>query len=238
MKLIIILLGLISLLNASIEITQNMKALYKNVELSEVQKDYILDNEDKNINIFKIILKKEVRKFKNLSEKNIVSFMLTPPLGKVTHIKLLKTSGNKKLDKATKRAIEKVAKKLVTPQEIIEIRYIISYRIGKKPSYFNHSDIQEASKEPYYQTISRGTTRFQYQSKEYTRIFKTSKDGFVNLSVSPQLCLERATLLTYKGQRISIKGMYAMSMNEEIPKGKYKILFKTKKTCNVNLEYQ
>ena len=29
-----------------------------------------------------------------------------------------------------------------------------------------------------------------------------------------------------------------MSMNEEIPKGKYKILFKTKKTCNVNLEYQ
>ena len=171
----ILLLILISILNADIDITQNMKALYKNVKLTEIQKDYILDNQDTNIDIVQKALKKEIKQFKNLNEKNIISFILTPA-GEVTKIKFLKTSNNRKLDRKTKKAITKASKVLVKPKEATEIRYIISYRVGQKPTYTNNSNETTTNNEEiYYPTISRGTTKFKHSSKEYVRIFKTSR---------------------------------------------------------------
>jgi hypothetical protein len=85
--------------------------------------------------------------------------------------------------------------------------------------------------------ISKGTTRFQHDSKEYIRTFNTRRDGYVNLSVN-SLCLRRATLLTERGRKIKEVGKYNMRINEEVPKGKYKILIKTNKICDVNLDYQ
>jgi len=49
--------------------------------------------------------------------------------------------------------------------------------------------------------------------------------------------MQRATLLTNMGQKIEMKGLYNMTINTEIAKGKYKILLKTKKTYDVNLQY-
>lgn len=78
---------------------------------------------------------------------------------------------------------------------------------------------------------------FQHSSEEYVRVFDTSRDGFINLSVNPHYCMQRATLLTNMGQKIEMKGLYNMTINTEIAKGKYKILLKTKKTYDVNLQY-
>lgn len=75
MKSIIILLTLTVFLNANINISQNIKALYKGVELTEIQKNYILDNQDKNIEIITKALSQKIRNYKNLDEKNIISFL-------------------------------------------------------------------------------------------------------------------------------------------------------------------
>ncbi len=235
MKLFIILLILKSILFASIEITQNMKALYKGIELTEVQEDYILDNLDTNIYIFKKILTKEVKQFKNIKEKNIVRFVLTP-IGEINNIEFLKTSSNRKLDKATKQAIRKVAKKLIRPNEEVEIRYIIRYNAQKR-NYNNYSRSQTSKKnDTYFQAISNGTTRFQHNSKEYVRVFETRKDGFINATCTPYSCAS-LKLLTIDNQKIHT-GMSSLQFNEEVPKGKYKLLVKTRKVCDVHLLYK
>ena len=237
MKKIIITLLLISSLYGSIDIHQNIRALYKGVELSEMQENYILDYQDDNIVKLQKNLKKEIKNLKSkyLNEKNIVTFELSPA-GAISKIKFLKSSNNRKLDRTTKKAIQKT--KFIKPNETTTMRYIISYNIGRSKIYSNYEMANQRRNSNHYKNIQRGTTRFEHSSNEYSRTFETNSDGFVNLSVSPQLCMEKATLLTAKGQRIKIASMYMMLMNEEVPKGKYKILFKTKKTCNVNLEYQ
>lgn len=239
-KILIIALITISLYGYT-AVNQNMKALYKGIELTETQEDYILDNQDKNLDILNKILKKEVRqlKEKHLNDKNVIEFMFNSD-GTIDKIKFLKKSNSRKIDKATKRVIKKAIATMNKPEENTPIRFIFIYKVGQRdydnPSNYNNSTGTTAS-ETYYQTISNGTTRFQHSSEEYARVFETSRDGFVNLSVNPQLCMERATLLTENGQRIKIVGMYGMYLNQEVLKGKYKLLLKTKKTCNVNLQY-
>lgn len=240
-KIILIVLLMSSILNANIEITQNIKALYKGVKLTKVQEEYIIENQDKNIDVLKKYIKKEVEDLntKYLDEKNIISFIFEPS-GEINKIKFLKKSDNRKLDKATKNAIINGSKEFVKPSEKTEMRFILSYNIGQAQNSIKNSKEKyetTRAREPYYIPISNGTTRFEHSSTEYVRVFETSKDGFVNLSVNPSYCMERATLLTNIGQRIEIKGLYNMMINTEIAQGKYKILLKTKKTCNVNLEY-
>ena len=234
----IIILGLLITFNlyANIIISQNIRALYKDVQLTETQKDYILDNQDENIDIFQKVLKKEMRKFKNLHEKNIISFIIDP-YRNVTKIRFLKHSENRKLDKATKKAIYKATALLARPTEKTEIRYIISYTKGQQERYENSNYSSHSESKPYYKEISRGTTRFQHTSKEYVRIFETNEDGFINLNVSPNRCINKITLLTMKNQKITTVGTYNAFINKEVPKGKYKLLIKTNKTCDVNLEY-
>ncbi|WP_321777805.1 TonB family protein [Sulfurimonas sp.] len=243
-KLTIIFLLLTSILNASVIATQNMKALYKDVELTEVQEDYILDNQDNNIDIIQKILMIEIRKknIKYLNEKNVVSFTLTPA-GEITKIKFLKTSNDRKLDSITKKAIKKASKVFVKPKEPTQIRFIISYRVGesKRNNYNNQSrqDVSTNIKKPYYMTIERGTTKFNYQSEEYTRVFETTKDGFINMTQEPHGCIKRVTILKDNGEKIAeATGGIFNSINKEAEKGKYKILIQTKKDCKINLDYQ
>lgn len=237
MKLTIIYIMLAAILNANIEVKQNMRALYKGVELSEVQENYILDNQDKNIEILKRFFQKETKQFKNLNDKSVVTFILTPA-GEINDIKFLKTSNNRKLDRATKKAIKKSAKKLLITKEKVELRYIISYTSQRKAYYSNYtkSNNTQRTREEYYQPISNGTTRFQHSSKEYVRVFETRRDGFVNASASPQTCIT-FKLLTYENQIIHT-GYAPWQFNKEIPKGKYKLLIKTKQTCDVHLQYK
>ena len=117
------------------------------------------------------------------------------------------------------------------------IRFIIHFKKGKINKTNTEYNTLSNTK-PYYKNISQGTTRFEHQSEEYVRTFETSKDGFMNLSINPFPCMQRITLLTSNNQEIKVIGFYRSRMNQEIPKGKYKLLFKTKKTCNVNLEYE
>lgn len=235
-----ILLGLLIAFNlyANIEVSQNMRALYKGVELTDVQEDYILDNQDYNIDQLERVLKKELRtvKFKYVNEKNVISFVLTPA-GKITNIKFLKKSDNRKINKITKKAINKTAKTFTRPEEDIIMRYIISFKKGKV-NRISYGSENSSSRKPFYQNISQGTTRFQHSSKEYVRVFETSEDGFLNLSINPFPCMQRVTLLTSNNQQVGVMATYSDRMNKEIPKGKYKLLFKTKTLCNVNLEYQ
>lgn len=230
---------LIATLNANVEVDQNIKALYKNVNLTDKQKDYILDNQDENIEILQKILNKEIKKLKldHLKEKNIISFYINKNL-QVTKFKFLKKSNNRKLDKVIKKAIKKQSKKFIPTKEKILMRFIISYKIGQnqESSHYNNSSSNN-SKEIYYQNIPRGTTRFQHLSKEYVRIFETTKDGFINLNTEPKQCMKRITLLTEKGKNITTSYAYMLGINKEVFKGKFKLLFQTKTKCNVNLQY-
>jgi len=234
MKIIIAIVMLISLLNADIEIQQNIRALYKGVTVSDEQREYLLDNHDENIELLKKLLKQEIKKskLKHISEKNVITFNLKTN-GNINKIKFLKRSGNNKVDKLTKRVIKKIGNKLVKPNSDIEMRFIISFRVGVKPTVQNNINYQ--SREEYIMPISKGTTRFQHDSKEYVRTFTTSRDGFINLNAKPYACAY-IKLLTNNNQRIST-GVMPYDFNVEIMKGTYKLLIKTKKTCDVSLQY-
>ncbi len=246
MKVIIIFLMIVGMLNgAYIEVKQNMKALYKGVELTEVQEDYILDNQDENIEIINKVLKIEVKKLKTkdfIHEKNVIEFILNPD-GKISKIEFLEKSNDRKIDKITKEIIKQASSKFNKPIEPTLMRFIFVYQIGQvtysetSQSNSTNKNNNTSNRGTSYQEISNGTTRFEHSSKEYIRTFETSKDGYINLSVNPPYCMERATLLTKLGQRITAKGMYNMAINEEVARGQYKILLKTRATCNVNLLY-
>lgn len=238
MKIISLFLISIGILYASnIEVKQNIKALYKDVKLSEVQKDYILDNQEDNIDVINNISKKELIKFKKktyIHEKNIIEFTLNPD-NSIGKIKFLKHSNNRKIDKLTKSIIKSSRKKFIKPNGPVLIRYIFVYEIGETSNTDDNNNKPSKSSK-YYQNISQGTTRFEYSSKEYVRIFKTSEDGFVNFSATPQLCAT-ASLLSSSGRKI-YTGITSWLFNTEIPKGKYKLLIKVRKTCDVHLQYQ
>lgn len=238
MKIILSGLFLAFNLYANIEVSQNIRALYKGVKLTEIQENYILDNQDFNIDQLEKTLKRDLKaiRSKYINEKNVISFILTPT-GEITNIKFLRKSDSRKIDNITKKAINKNAKRFKKPKEDTIMRFIISFKKGKinriSSGTNSSSNIQQ-----FYQNISQGTTRFQHQSKEYVRTFETHEDGFINLSINPFPCMQRITLLTSNNQLINVMGVYSSRMNKEIPKGKYKLLLKTKRTCNVNLEYQ
>jgi len=235
MKMIILGFFMSINLYANINIQQNIRALYRDVNLTKIEKNYILNNQEHNIDIFKKILKNETRKFKNMNNKNIISFTLTPN-NKIENIKFLVKSENKKINQATINAINKSSKLFIKPTKKIEIRYIIHYNEGIKPEY-----IQDNTKinKPTYETIERGTTKFEYQNNEYIRVFTTSEDGYITLSQDPMGCAKQITILKNNGEKFAkASGMLFSEINRPAPKGKYKILIQVKKICNVNLNYQ
>lgn len=238
MKLIIIWIMIVSSTYAEIEIRQNIKALYNNVELNEYQEEYIFDNESNNIEIIKQKSKRYENQIqsKNLRDKNVIEFWIYPN-NEIKDFKYLSRANNRELDKFTKEIIIKASKELKTPKEKVPLRYIIEYDFEKKKNvvYVNN---KESENKQTYQNIPRGTTFFEFSTKEYTREFTTQRDGFINLNVSPNLCLGKATLLTEKGQMVQSVGTYNAQFNVKAFKGKYKLLIQVAKDCNVNLSYE
>lgn len=228
------------ILNADyVEVTQNLRALYKDVNLTETQKNYIENNQDENIETINQLLQKETEKLKKknyIHEKNVIEFTLNQDMT-ISTIKFIKKSNDRNIDNITKEIIEKAKNKFNKPIEPTPMRFIFKYEIGEDTNYNDMKNNTTANQNSYEKSISRGTTRFEHTSEEYTRIFETKKDGFINLSVNPAYCMNRATILTEYGQNVKMVGTYNMSINQEVTKGKYKILFKTEKTCNVNLQY-
>jgi hypothetical protein len=238
-KIITILLIMINTLNAAYEeVNQNMKALYKDVDLTEIQENYILDNQDKNINILENIMKEEIKKIdtKFMNDKNVIEFILNEN-GTIDKVKFLKKSDDRNLDKITEKIIEQASKKMMIPKEKTPMRFIFIYEIGQNIVNNQPNDnTNTVSSNTYEIPISRGTTRFEHTSKEYVRVFETNRDGFVNFNVSPTMCNKNVALLTEKGQKIN-HGYAYWNFNVEVPKGKYKLLVQTKQTCDVNLQY-
>ena len=114
------------------------------------------------------------------------------------------------------------------------MRYIFYYQIGK----VKNSNSSSRSNETYYKTIQKGTTRFYHRSEEYVRVFETSKDGFVNINVNPYNCIKLITLLKDNGKKVASQAWYMSSFNQEIMKGKYKLLIQTKDDCDVSIQYK
>ncbi|MBU4058590.1 energy transducer TonB, partial [bacterium] len=118
-RVVILFLVMLGALDAAyIEVNQNMKALYKGVKLTEAQESYILDNQDKNINILKSIIKEEVKKLdtKFVNDKNVVEFMMNEN-GTIDNVKFLKKSDERSLDKMTMKIVEQASKQMITPKE-------------------------------------------------------------------------------------------------------------------------
>jgi len=238
MKKIILILTIALSLNANINIKQNIKALYRGVNLTDTQEEYILDSQDKNINIIKKELSK--KKFKNIREKLVISFLIDKNKN-ISKFKYLKKSDDRKIDKYTKSSIKRIASKLITPSEKTELRYIIDYNFQKKLTYANNyqSGNINNSKKKYDSSIKyieKGTTRLKHSSKEYVFQFETSKDGFVNFNTNPTMCNKKVTLLTDQNQRIRT-GYSSWQFNTEIKKGKYKLLVQTKQDCDISIQY-
>lgn len=231
-----ILLGILLTFNlyANIEVSQNIRALYRGVDLTETQEDYILDNQDKNIELIKNQLQRSTKHIKYTKEKNVVSFVITSN-GNLKNIKFLEKSDERKIDRATTKAIKKIYKYFKRPKEDTEIRFIISFYQKNIYRSSNKKYKNKEANEEYFIPIGTGTTRFEYSSKEYIRVFSTTKDGFINLSVRPGLCAG-VTLLTSKNQKVNT-GAATWYFNTSIPKGNYKLLIRTNKTCDINLNY-
>lgn len=220
-------------LDIKVDVEQNIRALYKDINLTKEQEKYIIDSEEENINAIKKSLIKESSSLpqiiKNIDDKNIVQFELDKN-GKIGNVELILKSHDKELDKITKSTIQKINNQLILPRETIILRYIFRYDIKNR-------DVQvvyENKNGEIY--IQRGTTKLEHSSKEYVRVFETSKDGFINFSTYPKKCIAFVTLLNQNGQKVKHGRSYS-HFNVEIPKGKYKLFIQTKESCNVNLEY-
>jgi hypothetical protein len=233
MKLLISLIFLSLSLVANIEIKQNIKALYHNVELTENEENYILDNQEKNIQRLQSQILKVNAKFKNkvIRQKNVVEFRLHKN-GTKSNYKFLSRSDKRNIDNTTKQIIEKT--EFIKPSEEVSMRYIFVYEFGQITTQYSDNSIRNnTNKTPYFQNIERGTTRFDYTTTEYVRVFETSMDGFAN--IKNNMCANMQ-LLTFKNQRIHA-GYSWWNLNAEIKKGKYKLLIQTKKDCDINIQY-
>ena len=234
MRKIIILLAIAISLSANINIKQNIRALYKGIDLTTEQKNYILDSKDRNINIILEELLKHKSEMEDIREKNVVSFIIDKE-GNVSKFKFLKKSDNRTIDKLTENIIKKVANKFVAPVEKTELRYIIDYDFIKKVTYKNEYKTNNSTKSKYdsIKYIENGTHTFKYSSKEYIRRFSVSEDGFINLKHN--ICA-RTEVLTSKNQKVSL-GYQPFNKNAPIRKGDYKLLVSTNKDCDISIQY-
>ena len=231
MRLILLLLIAITLQATSIEVYQNIRALYKGVNLDKKQLTYIKHNKHKNIQI----LKKILNKYKNQlpTGKSVVSFILTPNK-QIKNINFL-IDDNEDLNVMIENIIASNKINFKKPPKNLEMRFIIKKTIPL--SYTNAEKPRSPQSKNQIEVIERGTTRFEYSSKIYTRKFTTTQDGFLNITTEPSGC-GQVQLLTIKNQTISLGYLIWMQRaNKEIPKGEYKLLLKIKKTCDVSVEY-
>lgn len=223
---------------AEFEVKMNTKALYRETfeKLTVEQQNYILDNMDSIQSTTEAILKKEttpLKKEKNIEDKNVVEIILTKD-GAIEEIKFLMRSSERRYDDITKKVLEEAVKSFPKPKEKTPIRMIIIYENGNSRPFV--SEKEKAEKEKYANMLQRGTTRFEHSMSQQVREFETSKDGFINVSLRPQMCAS-LQILTENNQQVR-NGTYTYwTINTEVPKGRYKILVQTKETCDLNIQY-
>lgn len=221
---------------ADIEVKMNTKALYSDLfeKLSEEQKNYINENMDTIKDNTNNILREEsknISKKKFINERIAVEFNLNTD-GTMTKFNYLSKSDVRTYNDLSKKVCEIAIKKYPTPKEVIPIRLIFDYKIGKDVNQEIGTKDQGKINE---KIIQKGTTRFEHSMGQQIREFETSKDGYVNISANPQICAG-FTLLTNNNQ-ITGGPHVPWAINSEVPKGKYKLLVQTKETCNVNIQY-
>ena len=246
MKYIIFVFILVLNSQADLVIEQNIKALYHDVKLTADDIRYIQDNKEKNIASLAETGHKYTNRMKNINDKqkNVVEFTLTPECG-IQNLHFLVRSDQNELDNLTKEIIENTQFSSTKVER--KMRFVFVY------DFFNTKDIVAPSREsiqsPVLKTvedakvsesnglvIARGVTSFNYSSKEYVREFQTLKDGSIIGTTSPSLCAY-FKLLSYDNKRI-FSGILPWSIHTKLSKGRYKLVIKTMKDCDINLQYQ
>lgn len=223
---------------AEFEVKMNTKALYKDSfeTLSSKQQDYILDNMDKIQSITEVILKREtqpLKKEKNIDDKNVIELIVEKD-GSIKEFIFLMRSAERRFDNISKKVLEEAVKGFPKPNEATPIRMVVMYKNGITKPYI--SEKERAEKKRYNNLLPRGTTRFEHSMSQQVREFETSKDGFINANLNPQMCAS-IEVLTENNQKIHNKSYAWWTINAEVPQGKYKLLVQTKETCNVNIQY-
>jgi len=237
-KLILVLLIIGSGALAEFEVKMNVKALYRDTfeKLSLNQQNYILDNMDKIQSITEATLKKEtlnLKKEKFIDDKNVAELILNTDRS-IKGIEFIARSNERRFDNITKKVLEEAAKSFPKPSEPTPIRMIMIYENGNAKPFISEKEKKE--KEKYSNMLQRGTTRFEHSMQEQMKEFETTKDGFINVSLNPQMCA-KVEVLTESNQRVH-NGTYTYwNINTEVPKGKYRLLIQTKQTCDVNIQY-
>lgn len=245
MKFLIFLLLAVLSSHADLVIEQNIRALYHDVKLTSEDVAYIKENQDKNIAALIATAQRYISKMKNINDKqkNVVEFTLTPQCG-IQNLHFLVRSDQKGLDDLTEEIIKNTQFNSTKVER--KMRFVFVY------DFYNTKDIVAVSKEsiqaPTIKTIQdvkvsessgleiqRGSTSFNYSSKEYVREFQTLKDGYISGTTSPSLCAY-FRVLTYDNKRI-FSGILPWSIHAKISKGKYKLIIKTMKDCDINLQY-
>jgi len=223
---------------ASIEVQMNLKALYadKIEKMTEEQKNYINDNMDTIKEKTNDTLKAETKalqKAKYLNDSNVIEFLLNPN-GTIENFKYLNKSNENRFNQLSKKVCEETIKKIPLPKETTPIRLIFEYRIQKS----NMQQMESTTATKYdNNNLERGNTRIDHSMDKQIRTFETSKDGFVNITTTPNGCIN-FSLLTENNQKVTAGFSDTWwNANLELRKGKYKILIQTKQTCIINMQY-
>lgn len=261
MKIFVLGMLLITALNAQLLILQNMKALYRNLPLTQDETKYITDNQEINIDAILMASIKYQEELNKLTtkDKDVIEFTLTTNL-EIDHFNFLVHSDNPELDMLTEEIIKNT--KFTKPKNNLKIRYIFIYdyenrsqlitakvpqtsqKVSKvaTPKEENIATLETPKKELpkkedlgelFDKQIARGTTRFENSTQEYIRLFETDQDGFVK--ASNKACASMK-ILTSNNQRINT-GYNPWNLKIPLVKGRYKLAIKTSEDCDVNIEY-
>jgi hypothetical protein len=227
-------------------IEQNIKALYHDVHLTPENNQYLILNREKNIELLLQTSQKYIGTVKNLNErqKNVIEFDWTKDQ-KIKNFHFLVKSDLKLLDDLTQTIVQQTQfvasqedKKLrfIFIYDFLNSKYIVSQHSMQSPLVMKEQQKEIVRNEPSSTEILRGTTRFEKSEKEYVREFQTSKDGLIIGSVSPLMCAS-FKLLDSNEKRV-LSGILPWNIHAKLSKGRYKMIIKASKDCDVNLQYQ
>ncbi len=254
----IFILGILffTALNAQLLVLQNIKALYKNVNLTQEETTYMTDNKEINIDAILMASIKFQEQLNKLTckDKNVIEFTLTNNL-EIKNINFLVHGDNLAINTFTEEIIKNT--KFVKPTHNLKMRYIFLYDyenraqliMAKAPEIrqeepkeqntdeSNTKNIKTPQKqdlgELFDKQIPRGTTTFAHSSKEIVRFFETNQDGFIK--ATNKACASMK-IVTLDNKRVNT-GYNPWNIKAPLVKGKYKFVIKTAQTCDINIEY-
>lgn len=260
MKILILGILFFTALNAQLLVLQNIKALYKNVNLTKEETKYMADNKEINIDaiLMASIKYQELLNKLTTKDKNVIEFTLTNNL-EIKSINFLVHGDNLAIDTFTEEIIKNT--KFAKPTNDIRMRYILLYdyenraqlvmaktpeiskeEVEKEPKVENADESNtENVKAPQKQDlgelfdkqIARGTTTFEHNPKEIVRLFETNQDGFIK--ASNKACASMK-IVTLNNKRINT-GYNPWNLKAPLVKGKYKFVIKASERCDINIQY-